>query len=161
AVLVPTLLRGAFAGDAFTVDTVHSSVIYRIKHMNVGYAYGRFNDITGSFTVDEQNPSGMSFQVQVKPASVDTGNPKRDQHLKSPDFFNAQQFPVITFKSKKVTKSGTGYDVEGDLTLHGTTKPVMAKVEGVSVVPGFRGGYQAGLEATLEIKRSDFGMSNM
>ena len=85
----------AIAADTYRVDPVHSSVIFRVKHFGVGYFYGRFNEASGAFVVDAANPSMSSVEVQVKADTVDTHNPKRDQHLKSPDFFNAKQFPVI------------------------------------------------------------------
>jgi polyisoprenoid-binding protein YceI len=150
------------AAETYSVDTVHSTVIFRVKHMNASYAYGRFNDIKGQFGFDEQNPAQSRFDFEVKVASIDTAQPKRDMHLKSPDFFNAVQFPTITFKSKSVTKAGTDeYQVSGDLTLHGVTRPVILKVMKTGSGKGPRGGSIAGLESVFAIKRSDFKMTNM
>jgi polyisoprenoid-binding protein YceI len=144
-------------GETYKVDTVHSTAIYRVQHMKVGHLYGRFNDISGTFTIDEQAPEKSAFDLKVAANSLDSANPKRDQHLKGPDFLNAKQFPTISFKSKKVSKLGAGgFTVEGDLTLHGVTRPVTVKVENV-----VSGGQRAGLEATFEFKRSDFGMTGM
>jgi polyisoprenoid-binding protein YceI len=151
----------ANAAEAYAADPVHSSLVYRVKHMNATYFWGRFNTITGSFTLDEANPAQCQFEFQVKADSIDTGNAKRDQHLKSPDFFNVVQFPTIAFKSQKVTKSGEAYDVVGDLTLHGVTKPVTVKVVPTGKGKGPMGAPIAGIEATLTLKRTDFGMSNM
>jgi polyisoprenoid-binding protein YceI len=152
--------RDARAADMFAADPVHSSVVFRVKHMNTSYFWGRFNDISGSFALDEADPSQSKFQFQVKAGSIDSGNAKRDQHLKSPDFFNAVQFPVIAFKSTGVVKSGTGYEVTGDLTLHGVTKPITARVTPTGT--GNAGGRQiAGIEATLNVKQSEFGMTKM
>ncbi len=150
--------RPSLTADAFQVDSVHSSMVFRVKHMGTANFYGRFNSISGSFSLDD-DPAKSSFQVQIKTDSVDTANTKRDQHLKSPDFFNAAQFPTISFKSTQVKKvGGEGIDVTGDLTLHGVTKPVIAKVTKTGS-GGSRGRAIAGVEAQLTIKRSDFGMT--
>jgi polyisoprenoid-binding protein YceI len=151
----------AIAADAFQVDTVHSSVLFRVKHMNVSYAYGRFDDVAGKFLVDESDPSNSVFDVTINAESIDTANTKRDMHLKGPDFFNAKQFPTITFKGNSVTKSGSGYDVTGDLTLHGVTKSVTFRLSPTGTGKGMGGGTLAGVEATTVIKRSDFGMTYM
>src|SRR6516225_8322654 len=81
--------RTGSAADLYTADTVHSSLVFRVKHMNTAYFWGRFNNISGSFTLDEANPAASQFEFQVKVDSVDTGSTKRDTHLKSPDFFNS------------------------------------------------------------------------
>jgi polyisoprenoid-binding protein YceI len=150
------------AAETYAADTTHSSVVYRVKHMNTSFAWGRFNDIKGAFTLDESNPAEGRFEFQVKADSIDTAEPKRDQHLKSPDFFNAVQFPAITFKSQSITKSANGgYEVTGDLTLHGVTKPITLKVLQTGAGKDMRGTPIAGIETSFNIKRSDFGMSKM
>jgi polyisoprenoid-binding protein YceI len=154
-------IRPGHAADTYTADATHSSTVFRVKHMNASYAWGRFNSINGSFTLDEASPAQSKFEFQVKADSIDTANAKRDQHLKSPDFFNAVQFPSITFKSQSVAKSGAAYDVTGDLTLHGVTRPVTLKVTPTGTGKGPNGASIAGIEATLSIKRSDFGMDKM
>jgi polyisoprenoid-binding protein YceI len=154
-------LAAANAADTYKVDTVHSAALYRVKHMNASYAYGRFNQITGTFTIDAQDPSKCQFDFQVNTGSVDSGNPQRDQHLKSPDFLNAKQYPTITFKSKSVTSAGKdAYEVTGDMTLHGVTKPVTVKVEVTGTGRGPRGPI-AGIESVFTIKRGEFGMTGM
>jgi polyisoprenoid-binding protein YceI len=87
----------AAAAEMYACDGAHSSLVYRVKHKNTTFFWGRFNSIAGSFSVDETNPAESRFDFQVKTDSVDTGIPKRDLHLKSPDFFNAVQFPMIAF----------------------------------------------------------------
>ncbi len=151
----------AIAAESFQVDTVHSSVLFRVKHMNASYAYGRFNDVTGKFLVNEADPSKSVFDLTINAESVDTANAKRDLHLKGPDFFNVKQFPTISFKSKSVAKSAAGYDVTGDLTLHGVTRPVTFKVGVTGSAKGMRGESLAGVEASAVLKRSDFGMTYM
>jgi polyisoprenoid-binding protein YceI len=152
----------ALAADTFEVDTVHSSAIFRIKHANVSYSYGRFNDFKGKLVLDDKDPSKSEFDFRVSTESVDTGNPNRDGHLKGPDFFNAKQFPTIAFKSTKVAKQpGDKYQVTGDLTLHGVTKPITVTLvkTGSAAIPKM--GTRTGFETTFDIKRTDFGMSNM
>jgi polyisoprenoid-binding protein YceI len=152
----------AGAADTYKADPAHSSIIYRVKHMNTSYSWGRFNVLAGSFSLDEQDPSQSKFEFQVKTASIDSGNAQRDGHLKSPDFFNATQFPTITFKSTSVSKTGNdSYDVNGDLTLHGVTKPVTFKLTKTGAGRGPMGGTIAGVEANTALKRSDFKMSSM
>jgi polyisoprenoid-binding protein YceI len=153
--------RPAPAADTYSADAVHSSIVFRVKHMNTTFFWGRFNDLGGTFTLDPADPSQTKLQFQVKTASVDTANAKRDQHVKSLDFFNVVEFPTASFTSKSATKAGEGYDVVGDLTLHGVTKPVTVRVTPTGSGRGPTGASIAGIEATFSIKRSDFGMSNM
>jgi polyisoprenoid-binding protein YceI len=152
----------AQAADTYKVDTVHSTVIFRIKHMNTSYFNGRFNALSGTIALDEQNPASSVIDLKMTSDSIDTGDAKRDQHVKGPDFLNVKQFPTITFKSKQVSKSASGsYDVTGDLTLHGVTKPITIKLEPTGAGAGPRGGAVVGFETLFTVKRSDFGMSNM
>jgi len=159
------LSAAAPAAESYKVDNVHSTVIFRVKHMDASYAYGRFNEMAGSFSIDEADPARTTLDFQVTADSVDTNSAKRDQHLKGPDFFNAKEFPKITFKSKDVKKVGKdAYEVVGDLTLHGVTRPVTVKVAAIGtakrpVVMG--GGYAAGFEGQFVVNRSDFGMKGM
>jgi polyisoprenoid-binding protein YceI len=149
------------AADAFQVDTVHSSVLFRVKHMNVSYTHGRFNDVSGNFLLDEADPSKSVFDLTIKSESIDTASTKRDNHLKGTDFFNSKQFPTITFKSKSVKKVDSAYDVTGDLTLHGVTKSDTFRLSPTGTGKGMTGGALAGVEASVVIKRSDFGMTYM
>ncbi len=161
AVLAASLAVPAIAAT-FKVDGTHSTVIFRVKHMNASYAYGRFNAISGNFAIDEADPSSSSFDFTIKTDSVDTADAKRDAHLKKADFFNAAQYPTITFKSKTVKAAAKGsVDVTGDLNLHGVTKSITVKVEHSGTAKGMGGGTIAGIESTFTIKRSDFGMKNM
>jgi len=138
------------------VDAVHSTVLFRIKHLNTSFAWGRFNDISGKVNLDDKSPS---LEIQLKSASIDTGNAKREEHLKSPDFFNAKQFPTISFRSTKIIKSGDGkYTVDGMLKLHGVEQPVSAELERTGVGKNQQGTAIEGFETTFKIKRSDYGM---
>jgi polyisoprenoid-binding protein YceI len=162
----PAPVTVATADGAFKVDSVHSSVVFRVKHQDVAYFYGRFNKLEGSFNVDAADASKNSVDITIPVDSIDSANANRDKHLKSQDFFSATEFPTITFKSKgwKATAKVDGeqaYDVVGDLTFLGKTKEVVAQVRHTGSGTG-RGGVEiAGLEAKFTIKRSDFGMNFM
>src|SRR5688572_19498127 len=157
----------AFAAETYDADPVHSSSAFRLKHAGTAYFWGRFNEPTGSFTLDEADPTKSKFTVELQVAKVDTANEKRDAHLKSPDFFNAKQYPKITFKSTTVKTGesaegqGTVLDVTGDLTMHGVTKRITVAVEltGTGEFPA--GTKRAGIEATFVVKMTDFDMKAM
>lgn len=143
----------------YEIDAVHSAVIFRIQHMGAGYTYGRFNGIEGSVTWDAANPSASSVMVKVAAASIDTGNKDRDNHLRSPDFFDAAKFPDITFTSTAVKANGTTLEVAGKLSLHGVTKDVTVTMEKTGEGKGRSGEALVGFEGVLQVKRSDYGMS--
>jgi polyisoprenoid-binding protein YceI len=149
------------AVETYKVDSAHSSVLFRIKHVNISYTYGRFNDPAGTITIDIDDPSKSSFEIELKVQKIDTGNTQRDNHLKNADFFNAKEFPDIKFKSTSVKKSAKGLAVTGDMTCHGVTKSVTVELEqtGAGETP-FKD-YRVGFEGVLDIKRSDFAMTNM
>lgn len=160
------LLAGAFplAGRAgaeeYKVDPAHSFVGFRIKHMGVGYAYGRFNDLNGSFILDEPSGNALAFDFELKADSVDTANAKRDQHLKSAEFFNVKAFPTIEFKSKVIRRNGEKtVDVAGDLTLRGVTRAINVRLERVGSGKDLSGNYRTGYDGSFVLKRSDFGMN--
>ncbi len=149
------------AADTYEIDAAHSMIIFRAKHNGVSYNYGRFNEFTGKITMDADVSNNM-VEFEVKAASVDTGNEKRDQHLRSSDFFSAKQFPVITFKSTKVSaKEGKEdvLEVTGDLELHGVKKSVTVDVEITGRGQGRQGESLIGFESTFTIQRSEFGMT--
>src|SRR5262245_15621683 len=146
-------VRARAAEQKLEIDGVHSSMVFKIKHMGTANFYGRFNDISGKLVLGG-DPSKDSVEVQVKAESIDTANEKRDQHVKGPDFFNVKQFPHITFKSKSVKADGDkGYQVNGELTLHGVTKPLEVKVEMIGSSSDARLGDRSGFETTFTIKR--------
>ena len=149
----------AAAAEPFAVDAMHSSVIFRIKHLNVSYFYGRFNKVSGSFKLDGD---ASSLDITVDADSVDTNSADRDKHVKSQDFFSVKEFPSITFKSKSAKKiDGDKIEVTGDLSFRGVTKSVTVKVTPTGEGPGMRGGTVAGIETVLVINRSEFGMNFM
>jgi polyisoprenoid-binding protein YceI len=148
--------------ETFTIDPVHSHVIYRAGHMGVSHSWGRFSDISGTVALDESNPEKSAIDITVKATSIDSGAAARDEHLRGPDFLNVKQFPTITFKSTQIkTIDPKTLEVTGDLTIHGVSKPVTLKVERVGTGKSPMGGSAVGLETTFKINRSDFDMKNM
>jgi polyisoprenoid-binding protein YceI len=141
-----------------TIDDTHSLALFRVHHMGAGQFWGRFNDVAGNFAFEPGKAEGMKFDVTIKTDSVDTGIDALNKHLRSPDFFGVKDFPTMTFKSTGARKTGDStYDVPGELTMHGVTKPIVAKLE-FTGMSDMGKGTNAGFEATFTVKRSDFGM---
>ncbi len=150
------------APGGFNVDPVHSNVVFRVKHMGVSNFYGRFNKVSGSFNLDFAKPEGSMMSVAIDAGSVDTNNTKRDDHLKSQDFFSAKEFAQISFTGKEFKKTGEHtMDVTGELSLHGQKKTITIPVEHTGSGKGMQGEARSGVGATFSVKRSDFGMSFM
>jgi polyisoprenoid-binding protein YceI len=144
----------------YDVDGSHSRVGFSVRHMMVSTVRGEFKKFTGTAYIDEKNPSASKVSLEADVASIDTGEPKRDAHLKSPDFFDAAKFPKLTFASTSVSRAGAGYSVKGDLTIHGVTKPVTLDVEALSPeVKDPWGGLRRGTHARAKIDRKDFGLT--
>lgn len=149
----------AHAADSFTVDPVHSSISFMISHQGISNIHGRFNQFSGQFTIDRDDPSKSSFALSIPVESVDTNNQKRDEHLRAPDYFNAKQFPLMTFQSTKVKAIDGGYEVTGDLTLHGVKKEITLELKGGNKLVEFpKGMHRIGMTTDTAIKRSDYGM---
>ena len=149
------------APESYEVDKGHSALLFRIKHVDVGYTYGRFNDFSGSLVVDDANLSAAKVEITAKLDSVDSNDAKRDQHLKSPDFFNVAQFPSMTFKSTSVTKDGSAYAVNGNFTLHRVTKALTLTMQKTGEGDDPWGNHRIGFEGQFSFKRADFGMDKM
>ena len=152
----------AVMADTYRVDPVHTSIVFRIGHLEVSSVYGRFNGASGTIDYDPAAPEKAKFDVQAETKNVDTNVPQRDNDLRSPNFFDAEKFPTIQFKSTSVKAAGDKtLEVTGDLTLHGVTRPITVTMTfgGVATTPkmGVRGGFAT----EFTIKRSDFGMNNM
>jgi polyisoprenoid-binding protein YceI len=143
----------------YKVDPAHSGAFFEIGHMGgISRFMGRFNDIAGDLVVDA--PEKSKINVTIKTESVDTNHDGLNKHLKSPDFFNAVQFPNLTFTSTAVKLDGKGEGtVAGNLTLHGVTKPVTLKLKHIGSGKGMKGEQRVGYVATGTIKRTDFGMT--
>jgi len=152
----------AYAAETYKLDPGHSSIVFRVKHLGIAYVFGRFNGPTGSFVFDESSPSKSAIEMQAETKNVDTALEKRDTHLKSPDFFNAGEYPLVSFKSKSVKKLNENtYEVSGDLTLLGKTRPITVEVHGTGAGKDPWGNFRRGFETSFSIKRSEFGMNFM
>ena len=154
------LLTGvsAFAqSSSWTIDPNHSQVNFAIKHIQVSTVRGSISGVTGTVVWDEKDPSKSSVQATINTTTVTTNNEKRDAHLKSPDFFNVEKYPTMTFKSTAVTGASGKLQVVGDLTLAGVTKSVTLDVDGPTPPQkGMGGKLVTGFSATGKLKRSDF-----
>jgi len=155
--LVAGTAASAIAADSYKVDPAHASVVFRIKHLTSSFVYGRFDKIAGTFDVDEADPTGIKFDVTIQAASIDTNQPRRDDDLRGPDFFDVKEYPTLTFKSKSVTKTGDNkYDVTGDMTIRGVTKEITVPMEFVGTANMM--GQRAGWATEFVIKRSEYGV---
>jgi polyisoprenoid-binding protein YceI len=147
------------AVEAYDIDKVHSEAGFQIRHL-VSQVHGRFNDFAGSIQIDRDKPEASSVMFTAKTASVDTGNPKRDEDLRSPNFFDTAKLPEMSFKSTKiVAKDKDHFEVTGPLTLHGVTKDVTLKVSFGGFAKDPWGGERAGFDVTTTLNRKDFGMT--
>jgi polyisoprenoid-binding protein YceI len=153
------LMHSAFAADTYVFDKNHTTIGFQVRHL-FSTVPGKFDDFVGSITFDEANPEQSSVDVTIKTASIDTGFKTRDDNLRSPDFFDVEKFPTITFKSKSVKSIGKDTaDVTGDLTIHGVTKEVVLAVELLGKGAGPKpGSVLTGWDATTALKRQDFGL---
>jgi len=140
----------------YTIDNSHSKVGFEISHLVVSTVEGRFNVFSGNVVVEKDN---LDILTEINMDSVDTGIDKRDEHLKSPDFFEAQKFPKMIFKSKKVTWKKDKFKLVGDLTLHGVTKEVTLNGQYKGSVVDQFGNDRVVADASAKINRKDFGLT--
>jgi polyisoprenoid-binding protein YceI len=152
-----TITNPLLVPGTWTIDPSHSEVSFSVRHLMVSKVRGAFARFGGAVTTAE-HPSLTSVEATIEMDSVDTRDERRDAHLRSGDFFDVERYPLMTYRSTAVRPDRDGYVVEGQLTLHGVTRPVELKVElnGVSADPW--GGTRAGFSATTEINRRDFGI---
>lgn len=159
ALLVSVLAGASPAADKYALDPSHSSVGFAVKHMVVAKVKGYFDDYTVTILYDDKDITKSSVEVAIKTASIDTKNAKRDEHLRSPDFFDAAKYPEITFKSKRIEKSGEGYVAVGDLTMRGVTKEIQLPFTFAGVITDPYGNTRLGLSAATKLNRQDYGLS--
>lgn len=151
--------QAAEPAPTFTVDPVHSSVAFKIRHL-VSKVSGAFRDFTGTIVGDPKEPARASVAFTIKAASIDTLNPDRDKHLNSPDFFDTAKFPEITFKSTKITpKGGDTYEVTGIFTMHGVSKEIVVPVTFGGLAKDPWGNERAGFSVAMTLNRKDYGIS--
>lgn len=150
------------APQTYSVDNVHSCALFRIRHLGVSNFYGRFNELGGTFTFDDADAANNSMSVVIKAGSIDTNSKGRDDHLKSPQFFDTESHPEMTFDAGTVKKvSDTTYRAEGTLTFRGVSRPQVVDLERIGTTTHARFGHRTGFETSFTIKRSDFGMDAM
>jgi polyisoprenoid-binding protein YceI len=155
---MPSTAQQAIAQGTWNVDPKHSSVEFQVKHMGIATVKGFFGEFSGKLEVGETLEQSQA-EGTVTIASIDTRDADRDAHLKSPDFFDAEQYPEMTFRSTSIAPAGEGaLSIEGDLTIRGTTKPIRleAVVDGPDIDPW--GNERVGVEAVATISRGDYGM---
>jgi polyisoprenoid-binding protein YceI len=145
----------------WNVDPAHSAAEFKVKHMMISNVKGSFSGLSGVLTEHKIDSTLSSVEASVPVATINTGDAQRDAHLKSADFFDAEKFPALTFKSTKVVRKGEAeYEVTGDLTIHGVTKATTFAVEGPSAPNKDPwGNTRIGLSATTKINRKDFGLA--
>lgn len=157
---VASALPAAAQQATWSIDPTHSEVGFRVKHLVISKVPGKFTKFEGTITADPKAPTAAAVELKIDVASVSTNDEKRDAHLKSPDFFDAAKFPSITFKSTKIVATGKdAYDVTGDLTMKGVTRPVTLAVKSNGFVKDPWGNERAGFEVSGKVNRKDFGIN--
>ena len=142
------------------IDSAHSEIQFSVRHMMISTVRGRFTSFTGTIEADEQNPTAALIDVQIDASSIVTGDDKRDAHLRSPDFFDVEQFPYLTFKSARVEKLGEDSGrLYGDLTIRDVTKPVTLEIEYAGQATSPWGTTSAGFSAQTKISRKEWGLN--
>ena len=154
--VAPGLLHAA----PWEFDPAHTGVQFKVRHLMVSSVRGDFEKVAGKIVYDEADVTKSSADITIDTGSINTRVAKRDEHLRSPDFLDAAKYPAITFKSKRVEKSGSGtLKMTGDLTIHGVTKEVALTVEGPTpAIKDMQGNARVGGQATTKISRKDFGL---
>lgn len=159
AAALATSASSAFASE-WDIDSSHTASQFSVRHMMISTVRGQFGKTTGSVTLDEKDITKSTINVAIDVSTIDTREAKRDAHLKSPDFFDVEKFPTMTFKSTKIVKKGKTLSVTGDLTIRDVTKPVT--LENVTITEPVTtpwGGKARGVTATGKINRKDFGIT--
>jgi polyisoprenoid-binding protein YceI len=152
-------VSSAFAADTYQVDPAHTTVGFSIAHLVINTVHGRFKDLTGTVVIDPDKSNAVveaKSTIQVK--SIDTGVAQRDNHLRSPDFFDVEKFPTITFVRKRVENKAGQQTIVGDFMMHGVTKELALQVKIKGPIKAM-GGQRIGIEATGSLNRKDYGIS--
>jgi len=158
AVLFSSLLAvRAFAADTYNLDPNHSTVGFSVSHLVINNVHGKFKEFSGTVVVDDKTIKEAKGTIEVK--SIDTGITKRDDHLRTPDFFDAQKYPIITFVSKRAEKQGDENVLIGDFSMHGVTKEISLPVKLSGPITDPWGGTRIGLHAKTKVSRKEFGVS--
>lgn len=157
---LPLIAIAPLAAADWTIDDDHSFALFRVQHMGAGFTWGRFDAISGELSYDPANPAGSKVAVTIQAASVSTGVPKMEDHLRTPDFLDVKQFPTLSFVSKSWTaKADDTYEIAGDLTIHGVTKAITVTAQRTGQgVDAYTKKNRLGFETTFTIHRGDFGL---
>lgn len=147
------------AEEKYKIDPTHSFVTFSIAHLGYSLLQGRFDTIEGSFLLDTDKSEGAAIQATVATASINSNHAERDKHLRGKDFLDVDKFPQATFQSRRIVSQGDKTVVDGDLTLHGVTRPVTFEAKMIGGGPDPWGGFRRGYAGTLRIKRADYGVS--
>ena len=160
-ILAATLLAvswsSARAADAYTIDPMHSHVGFAINHLVINKVRGNFKEFAGTLSIEDKSILDAKGTIQAK--SIDTGIAKRDEHLRSPDFFDVAKYPTITFQSKRVEKKGNQMVLVGDYTMHGVTKELALNLTLNGPIKDPMGSTRVGLEAKGKLNRKDYGLA--
>jgi polyisoprenoid-binding protein YceI len=159
AVMVGLISTSVLALDTYKLDPAHTSVGFTITHLLISEVSGRFNDVAGEITLDKDAVTAAKATIQVK--SVDTGNAKRDGHLRTPDFFDAAKFPTMTFEGTKVEKDGDKTVIVGKFTLHGVTKEIRLPFVLKGPIKDPQGAARIAVLAEFKLSRKDYDMGGM
>jgi polyisoprenoid-binding protein YceI len=160
AIATASLFSATSFASPWIFDDAHSAADFSVRHMMVTNVKGQIRGLKGTIDIDDKDLTKSKIDVSLDVGTINTQNEKRDNHLRGPDFFDAQKFPLIKFTSTKITKSSDGLKVLGDLTIRGVTKPVELAVDGpTAVVKDPWGKNKRGFSATTKINRKDFGVS--
>lgn len=144
---------------SWTIDPFHTNVNFAVKHFGISTVRGRFDEVAGTIVADEAVPSNSKVEVTIKTASIDTDVKMRDDHLRSPDFFDAAKYPEITFKSTRVERrSADNWAAHGILTMHGVSRQISVPFKVAGPVKDERAGARIGVEAKLRLNRQDYGI---
>lgn len=157
---LPLLIAGIAHADSveWKLDPSHTHVGFSVPHLVVSSVDGRFKEASAKINLDDADLTKSQVSVEINAASIDTGDQKRDDHLKSPDFFDAKKFPKLTFKSTKIAKAGAGYKLTGDLTIRDITKSVTLDATLSAPVKTPWGNQARAAKVSGKIKRGDFGL---
>lgn len=144
----------------WNIDPSHSTAQFSIRHLMISNVKGEFTKVTGQIVYDQKNPERVAAEASIDVSTINTREPDRDNHLKSPDFFDVAKYPSIHFKSKRAAKTSNGLKLTGDLTIHGVTREVTLDVEGPTTPLKDPWGFtRVGASATTKINRKDFGLT--
>ena len=157
--VVMSMAYSVFAADTYVVDASHSSISFAVRHMGLAKVRGGFTNFSVAIQYDEKDLTKSSVQVTIKTASINTGNEGRDNHLRSPDFFDVEKYPEITFVSEKIEKKEDGFVAHGTLTMHGVAKHIGLPFNLIGPIKDMQGGMRLAVEAETKLNRQDYGVT--